>query len=81
MKEKPKLGVRVCGIYAAVEREKNKKGEFTDDPGALLVLAQQRADTVKAFMQGQGVGGKQLRTCRPSIDPTEEGLPRVDIRF
>jgi outer membrane protein OmpA-like peptidoglycan-associated protein len=81
LKEKPKLGVRVCGIYAAVEREKNNKGEFTDDPEALLVLAQQRADAVKAFMQGQGVGAKQLRTCRPSIDPTEEGLPRVDIRF
>jgi hypothetical protein len=81
LKEKPKLAVRVCGVYAASEREKDKKGEFTDKPDDLLLLAQQRADAVTAFMRDQGVGAKQLRRCRPSLDPAEDGAPRVDIRF
>jgi hypothetical protein len=71
----------VCGVYAASEREKDKKGEFTDKPDDLLLLAQQRADAVTAFMRDQGVGAKQLRRCRPSLDPAEDGAPRVDIRF
>lgn len=81
LKDKPKLGVRVCGIYAAIERQKNKKGEFTDQPEDLLILAQQRADAVRQYMQGRGVGPKQLRNCRPALDPEIDGLPRVDIRF
>jgi hypothetical protein len=81
LKEKPKLAVRVCGLYAAQERERDKDGKFTDQPEQLLALAQQRADAVKAYMREQGVNAKQLRRCRPALDPTEAGLPRVDIRF
>jgi hypothetical protein len=81
LKERPKLAVRVCGLYAAQERERDKDGKFTDQPEQLLALAQQRADAVKAYMREQGVNAKQLRRCRPALDPTEAGLPRVDIRF
>jgi hypothetical protein len=78
---KPKLGVRLCGIYAAVEREKDKDGKFVDDPEALLEIAQRRAYRVRDFMLEQGVGAQQLKACRPSLDDSEEGLPRVAIRF
>jgi hypothetical protein len=81
LKEKPKLGVRVCGIYAAIERQRNKKGEYTDRPEDLLILAQQRADAVREYLKDRGVGPKQLRNCRPALDPEVDGLPRVDIRF
>lgn len=81
LKEKPKLGVRLCGVYAASEREKDKKGEYTEDSEELIGRAQQRADAVRDFMKQQGVGDNQLRRCRPSLDPTDTGKPRVDIRF
>jgi hypothetical protein len=81
LNEKPKLALRVCGIYAAQERSRDKEGKFTDDPEQLLLLAQQRADAVKAFMREQSVNAKQLRLCRPALDASEAGVPRVDIRF
>lgn len=81
LKEKPKLGVRLCGITAASERKKDKKGEYTETSEALLERAQQRADAVRDFLKGQGVGERQLRRCRPALDPTDSGKPRVDIRF
>lgn len=80
LKDKPKLGVRLGGICAAAERQNNNKGEYTHRSADLLALAQQRANAVRCYMQGQGVGRKQPRNCRPAIDPQADTTPRVDIR-
>jgi hypothetical protein len=81
LKEKPKLAVRICGVVAEVERQKDKKGVYLDKEEALLEMAQQRAQAVRSYMNSQGAGTKQLRSCRPSVDPKPEGKPRVDIRL
>lgn len=79
--EKPKLVLRVCGVAVDAEREKDKKGAYLDEPEALLDLAQQRSEAVRRFMVAAGTGKKQLRSCRPSLDPKPEAKPRVDIRL
>jgi hypothetical protein len=81
LKEKPKLALRICGVVADVERQKDKKGVYLDKEEALLEIAQQRAQAVRSYMNSQGAGAKQLRSCRPSVDPKPEGKPRVDIRL
>lgn len=79
--EKPKLAVRLCGVVVDAERQRDKKGEYLDQEADLLAIAQQRADAVRAYMVDNGAGGKQLRACRPSLDPDAAAEPRVDIRF
>ena len=79
--EKPKLRVRVCGVAVDAERKKDKQGKYADRPEDLLAVAQSRADAVKAYMQGKGATDKQLRRCRPALDPTPDADPRVDIKF
>lgn len=79
--EKPKLGVRVCGVVAVSERKKNDKGEYVDLEADLLATAQQRADAVRAFLAAKGAGAQQLRNCRPAIDVEPSAKPRVDIRL
>ena len=79
--EKPKLRVRVCGVAVDAERKKDKQGKYADRPEDLLAVAQSRADAVKAYMQGKGATDKQLRRCRPALDPTPDADPRVDIKL
>jgi hypothetical protein len=79
--EKPKLALRVCGVVAVSERRKDKEGKFVDQESDVLELAQRRAEAARAHMLAQGVGDKQLRSCRPSIDAAPEAKPRVDIRL
>jgi hypothetical protein len=81
LSEKPKLALRVCGVAVEAEREKDKKGAYLDKPEDLLEMAQQRSQAVRQFMLAGGVGKKQLRSCRPSLDPKPEAKPRVDIRL
>lgn len=79
--EKPKLAVRVCGVVAESERRKDKQGKYLDPESEVLALAQRRADAARARMISAGAGERQLRVCRPSIDPAPEARPRVDIKF
>ena len=79
--DKPKLALRICGVAVDAERKKDDKGAYLDQPEQLLEMAQQRAQAVRAFMLGAGSGEKQLRSCRPSLDPQPEATPRVDIRL
>ena len=79
--QKPKLALRVCGVAAVSERRKDKEGKYLDQEGEVLELAQRRADAARAHLLAQGVGEKQLRNCRPSIDQEAEAKPRVDIRL
>lgn len=81
LKDKPKLALRICGVVADSERQKDKKGAYLDDKEALLEVAQKRAQTVRSYMLSQGTGKKQLRSCRPRLDPKPASKPRVDIRF
>ena len=81
LNEKPKLTVRVCGLVAEVERRKDKQGAYLDTEAELLGLAQQRSEVVRAALRRSGAGAKQLRACRPAIDPDPVARPRVDIRF
>jgi hypothetical protein len=81
LNEKPKLSVRVCGLVAEVERKKDKQGAYLDTEAELLGLAQQRSEVVRAALRRSGAGAKQLRACRPAIDPDPVARPRVDIRF
>lgn len=81
LKDKPKLALRICGVVADTERQKDKKGAYLDDEVALLEVAQKRAQAVRSYMLGQGTAKKQLRSCRPRLDPKPESKPRVDIRF
>jgi hypothetical protein len=79
--QKPKLALRICGVVAATERRKDKEGKYLDQESDVLELAQRRADAARAHLLAQGVGEKQLRNCRPSIDAAPEAKPRVDIRL
>jgi hypothetical protein len=81
LKEKPKLGLRFCGVAVESERKRDKKGEYVDKEGDVLAVADQRAEAVKAYLAGKGLGKKQLRRCRPVFDGKAEAVPRVDIRF
>ena len=81
LSEKPKLALRVCGVAVDAERRKDEKGAYLDKPEDLLETAQQRSQAVRAYLLGAGVGEKQLRSCRPSLDPKPEARPRVDIRL
>ena len=81
LKEKPKLALRICGIVADSERQKDKKGAYLDKKEDLLEMAQKRADAVREFMISHGVGKQQLRSCRPTVDAKPEGKPRVGIRL
>ena len=81
LKEKPKLGLRFCGVAVEAERKKDKDGKYLDKEDDMLALANQRADAVKAYLGKQGVGKKQLRLCRPAFDAKAEAQPRVDIKF
>lgn len=79
--EKPKLALRVCGVVAESERRKDKEGKYLDQESDVLDLAQRRAQAARAHLLANGVGEKQLRNCRPSIDAAAEARPRVDIRL
>ena len=79
--EKPKLGVRICGLVVDAERKRDKKGGYLDKAPDLLAMAQARADQVRAELRRAGAGSKQLRACRPAIDPDPAAKPRVDVRF
>jgi len=81
LKERPKLGLRFCGVVVETERKKDKKGAYLDSEADMLALAQRRADAVRAFLEQQGVGKQQLRLCRPSLDTAAAGQPRVEIRL
>ena len=81
LRDKPKLALRVCGVAVDAERSKDKKGAYLDKPEDLLEMAQQRSQAVRQFMIAAGTGKKQLRSCRPSLDPKPEAKPRVDIRL
>jgi outer membrane protein OmpA-like peptidoglycan-associated protein len=81
LKDKPKLGLRFCGVSVEAERKKDKEGRYLDQEADMLALANQRADSVKAYLGKQGVGKKQLRLCRPAFDAKAEARPRVDIKF
>jgi len=79
--EKPKLALRVCGVVVDAERKRDKKGDYLDQEADLLAMAQQRADAVRAYLASKGAGRKQLRACRPGLDPDKAASPRVDIKF
>jgi len=79
--EKPKLAVRLCGVVVDAERQRDKKGEYLDQEADLLAMAQQRADAARAYLAEKGAGRKQLRVCRPGLDPDKAASPRVDIKF
>jgi outer membrane protein OmpA-like peptidoglycan-associated protein len=81
LRDKPKLALRVCGVAVDAERSKDEKGVYLDKPEGLLEMAQQRSQAVRQFMIAAGTGEKQLRSCRPSLDPKPEARPRVDIRL
>jgi hypothetical protein len=81
LKEKPKLGLRFCGVAVEAERKKDKDGKYLDQEADMLTLANDRAEAAKAFLHEQGVGKKQLRLCRPVFDQAAEAQPRVDIKF
>lgn len=81
LNDKPKLGLKFCGIAVAAERRKNDKGEFVDTEESLLAVAQQRAEAAGAYLQRKGVGEKQVRACRPVFDDAPEAGPRVEIRL
>jgi len=79
--EKPKLAVRLCGVVVDAERSRDKKGEYLDQEADLLAMAQQRADAARAYLASKGADRKQLRACRPTLDPDKAASPRVDIKF
>jgi outer membrane protein OmpA-like peptidoglycan-associated protein len=79
--EKPKLALRVCGVAVDGERKRDKKGGYLDTEADMLALAQTRADAVRSHLADEGAAARQLRACRPTLDPTEAARPRVDIRF
>ena len=81
LSQKPKLKVRVCGVVAATERQKDKKGNYVDQEADVLAIAQRRADAAVAYLVSKGAGDRQLRRCRPSIDNGADAKPRVDIKF
>ena len=81
LKEKPKLGLRFCGVATEAERKKDKKGAYLDTEADMLALAQQRAEAVKTYLAGQDVGEKQLRLCRPELETQAEARPRVEIKL
>ena len=68
-------------LLEIAERKKDKQGKYVDRPEALLAVAQRRADAVKAYMRGKGATDRQLRRCRPALDPQADAKPRVDIKF
>jgi hypothetical protein len=81
LKEKPKLGLKVCGVAVVAERKRDKRGDLVDSEDDLLALAQQRAEAAGAYLEQQGVGAKQVRACRPAYDAEADGVPRVEIRL
>jgi hypothetical protein len=79
--EKPKLALRLCGVAVESERRRDKQGKYLDQESEVLDLAQRRADAARTQLNAQGVGAKQLRACRPSLDAAAEAAPRVEIRL
>ena len=75
--DRPKLRLRLCGVAVASDRGGDKK----DDAAAMLKLAEQRAAWVRRVLLETGVASGQLRACRPRIDDTADGRPRVEIRL
>jgi len=53
------------------------KAEISDQ--ALKALAQRRALAMKAFLVKHGVAATRLFLCKPELDPSAQGEPRVEI--
>lgn len=79
LQEKPRMKLRLCGRAVDADRTRDKKGKVVESDEQLLALADQRADAVRAYLQGKGIEVTRLRACRAQIDEDGTAKPKVEI--
>lgn len=85
LNERPKLGIRICGIATAADRTtlgeqvraQDKPAEIGDE--LLLELARRRSGEIKRLLVDRGIAPDRLFVCNPEIDPNADGKPRTEL--
>ncbi|MCO4786236.1 DUF748 domain-containing protein [Marinomonas atlantica] len=83
MKDRDNAELRACGfgVPKDLDEETPPKNLSGDDQQALLQLANQRAESLKAYLVEADIKSSRIFLCSPSIDSSRKEQPRVELNF
>ncbi|MBM6551763.1 DUF748 domain-containing protein [Marinomonas ostreistagni] len=83
MKDRKGAQLRACGVSVVrdIDDETPYDALTEEQRSELLELADERAETLKAYLVDNGIQSSRVFLCSPSIDEDDNALPRVTFSF